>query len=346
MSSKWNKLSEELTKTLSPEEKNFWVILKAKKVAILFLCLSALLFVLGVNIFLSSAETLSTGLSAIPQLIIFSVPSLNLQQYYSVIFLALNLPLIFIFWNKVKRSFFVLTLFWLVFQLIWGFIIGTPVINQFLIDHTVKAMAPEYIANNKVDTWAILVFSFVGGLLTGLGVALAWKFGASSGGTDIVAYYYSTKKKINVSIPMTISALSISFISIIILSAISYNNPAIENKEIFGITSLGTVLYVLISSFLVKTIYPKYSKIIISIHSKKHEEILKMLRDINYWHGYTIIEMKSGYTGEKTFKIESVILLLELNRIKNLLVEVDPNVWISARPIKKIIGSFNSSKVD
>ncbi|WP_083748439.1 YitT family protein [[Mycoplasma] mobile] len=341
-----------IKKRLSSDEKNIWVIIKNKKFSIFMLLISSLIFVLGVNLFLTTAGTISTGLSAIPLLIIFSFPSVDLGQYFALILFGLNIPLIIIFWKKIKRSFFVLTIIWSLFQIVWNFILAIPVINNFLIDNTVGKMAPNFIASadKTQDTWAVLVFAFVGALLIGFSIAIAWRNGASSGGTDIIAYYFSTKRKISASTPLLIISLSISFISIIILVILSVANPdpnpnAVK-RDFFGIRTLGTILYIIVSSSLLGALYPKYSKIQLTIHSEKYEDILQLFKKINYWHGYTISDIEGGYTNKKGKKIETVILLLEVNRIKNLIQEVDPKVWISIKKVKDSVGTFNSSEVE
>ncbi|TNK92001.1 YitT family protein, partial [Mycoplasmopsis pullorum] len=67
---------------------------------------------------------------------------------------------------------------------------------------------------------------------------------------------------------------------------------------------------------------------------------------INYWHGYQVTTLKSGYTGKDVYKVETVMLLLETKNIIEDLKKVDSTLFISITPVERVIGNFNTQYVD
>ncbi len=84
----------------------------------------------------------------------------------------------------------------------------------------------------------------------------------------------------------------------------------------------------------------------VTIDSKKHKEIIDNFKEINYWHGFKILESVSGYTEETIYSIQTVMLLLEYKDMKNRIIKIDPNAWITRTPINDLTGNFDYSRID
>ncbi|UVD81757.1 YitT family protein [Mycoplasma iguanae] len=311
---------------------------------LLMMIISSLIFSLGINIFVIRSQTIPTGLTAIPIVLSYIWPSI--QNYFSLIYLAVNLPLIIIFFNKVKKSFIYLTLFWMICQIGWEQIINIKVINNFLIHHT--TIVPGWTAQSSNNLWLVIVYTLIGVLLATIAIGLSWKFGGSSGGTDIISYYYSTRKQKAIGKFMLTISLSIAFCSLLLLFILGKTGLAQHSSinELFGIRTFATLIWVVTLSTGVNIIYPKYKKVLVTVYTTMHEDIRNHLNEIKYWHSFNIWEGISGYTGRKIQKIETVVLVLEVNFLIKHIKAIDPQSWITVREVSILSGKLDTTKID
>ncbi|WP_051789155.1 YitT family protein [Mycoplasma buteonis] len=208
----------------------------------------------------------------------------------------------------------------------------------------------DYLSNSELQaywyhvgkTWPILLYGSLGAMFIGMGIALSWKAGGSTGGTDIVAYYFSTKSKKSVANILSTIAIFTAIVFLIIYSFIKPN----EHDEIFGMRELSTFAYILVSNLIVNVLYPKYKKMKLTIISQDPQKVIAYFNLINYWHSYRIVRYKSGYTGKYNYKIETVILLLESRNLVDDLKLIDPNIWISQSKVEKVNGKFSTQFVE
>ncbi|MDE6000863.1 MAG: YitT family protein, partial [Clostridia bacterium] len=122
-------------------------------------------------------------------------------------------------------------------------------------------------------------------LLFGVGGAIIFNCGASSGGTDIIALILKKFTKINVGVSLLIVDLVVASASIVTIG-----NVAISLYSFLGLFARTFLLDGIIESFG-KTKY-------ITIITQKPEEISEyILNVIN--HGYTMYDAEGGYTHEK-----------------------------------------------
>ncbi|MFV8413947.1 YitT family protein [Mycoplasma sp. Z355B] len=366
---------------------------------------AAFVFNFGIHIFLAKSDTIPSGITGIPTILQYLFPFL--RSYFALIYFACNLPLFLIFWRKVKRSFLVYTLIFMLFLQVTNFIFTQHEVHVFLFEKinfvhndfndykliynpdlsefrviengdkydTVKwAAAPlnqvfDYLENRKEftsaipmdaiktltleqtnqlvwyadgQTWPILLYGCIGAAFIGVGIALSWKAGGSTGGTDIVAYFFSTKYKKSVG---GILATVAFFTACTFLVIYGFVRPNV-NGEIFGMRELSTFAYLLVTNFVVSILYPKYKKVKLTIISTQPEKVIAYFKLINYWHSYRLVRFKSGYTGKYSYKIETVALLLETKNIIDDLKLVDPNIWISTLSVRSVNGSFNTAFVE
>lgn len=309
---------------------------------IIMILISSFLYSFGTIIFLVQANTIPSGVSSISQTLLYFFG--EIKPYVTLMYFALNIPLILIFWNKVKKTFIFWSLIFMLLNSFWGFILGEygkPINDLFLV---MKDWSIEGYINSKPEdnysTWPIFVYTSLAISINSIAASIAWKCGASTGGTDIIAFYFSTKKKKNVGRFLSIIAIIISFLSIATL----YFGGKYDS--FFGIRSICSIFYILTTSFIINLLYPKYKKIVVRIDSKKYDEIINYLKETKYCHGFKISESISGYTGNVNYTIETVMLFLEYKEIKNNIMKIDPNIWITKSVIHDQSGNFDYSKLE
>ncbi|WKX02711.1 YitT family protein [Candidatus Mycoplasma mahonii] len=298
----------------------------------LMIIFASVLYTTGINAFIQTAGTFSLGVGSIAGLITYSYK--ELLSYFSLFYLLLNLPLIIFFWNKVKKIFMYKTLVFLLsqatFSLIFIFSDLLSWFNDVIDRHDIQK-----------DGWPIIVLPIFGGIICGSAIAISYMFGGSSGGTDIIVFYLSTKKKIAIGKLALIVSMTILLFSFSI-SMLLYS----DKRNNWYLTLLGTLISTIIASLIIDMLYPKYSKVQLEIHSKMTEEVKSYLSNINNPHSYYSFMVTSGYTKRKREVIQTSILLLEAKRMIKDLKKIDPKVWVSVTKVNTIIGNFNTITVD
>ncbi|MGL5520362.1 MAG: YitT family protein [Metamycoplasmataceae bacterium] len=309
----------------------------------LVLIFSSLFYSFGISFLLQNSKSLPTGLIAIPQTL--SIFFDELKPYVQLIFLVLNIPLFVGFYKKIKWKFIQRTIFFLLFNALFGLVFTLiPAVSSFFneffkIDQTMGANGLIPIK----DSWQGAIYCFVAILICGTSAAFAWKEGGSTGGTDIISYYFSIKYKKGVGLYLTITSFLISTISMVILA----NVIAGSNNEDFSFVQIvNSYAYVFLVPAIINFIYPKYKKVRVRINSEKIEEIIISFQKTKFHYPYHIIKYESGFKGTKHKAIETVILLIELKSFQEKIRNIDPNAWVSSIYVNSIKGNFDYSSVD
>ncbi len=388
------------------DKTTFWDFLKTNKKKVLLSVLASFFFAFGSTSLLTKAATIQTGLSSISMTISLILPIT--KPYLNFIYLLLNVPLITIFWKKVKKQYIYSTLIFLLTNAIFGFFIGfdfgtlingkevslDSLITQNILifcpstdyyeslyaqehglknimavnlrDYTVWLEQKMGTANNDsiVETikngktlgvqkgWPIFVYTLSAVGLLGAAGAISWKCGGSTGGSDIIAYYYSTKKRKSIgSLTMILGSIIVSVSLIVIWSLSQFGSYDIKRningfESLLGLQTLSTSMYIVLYGKIVNAIYPKYEKQIIKIDTVNLELITNFLKQIHYNHPYKIHTLTSGKTGQTIYSIETVVLLLEAEDLIKKIKTIDPTAWVSKVDVKKIYGRFDYSSVE
>ncbi|MCK5945907.1 MAG: YitT family protein [Mycoplasmataceae bacterium] len=313
---------------------------KSKTHSWIMIFVAAILYTIGIQMFVQVAGTFSVGLGAFAQL--FTMLIKGLENYFSIIYLIINIPILAFFWKNLKKQFRIKTTVFLLVQASLGALFLIPEVKETIIGAikftSPNTTDPEVIRN---EVWPIFVLALLGGLFVGTSTAIAWKRGGSTAGSDIIVYYFSTKKKQPVGTMMLIISLGIMVFSFIVGLIFSQ-----EHRNHWLMVLASTSAYIFVTSTIVNRIYPKYSKVKMEIHSSKSKEIIKYLDSDKYNHSFQWSKRVSGYTKKPKDVISTVMLLLEVKDIIKDLKQIDPNVWIMETKIKRVVGQFNTSKVD
>lgn len=169
-----------------------------------------------------------------------------------------------------------------------------------------------YSLSNQIDD--TLLATIIGAILTGFGMGICYREGASTGGMDVVSLLL--KKYLNIKV--SISTLAIDSIIISLgLFAISFESA------MYGI------LCVALTSLVIEKITISGTRSYMAhIVSDKSEEINEYLTKV-LSRGTTLIEAKGGLTGNKKTMIEIVFNEKEYYDIKKNIYEIDNKAFIS-----------------
>lgn len=161
-------------------------------------------------------------------------------------------------------------------------------------------------------------------LLFGVGGALIFNCGASSGGTDIVALILKKYTKMNVGMALMVIDLLVICVSI----------TAFKSVEIALYSFLGLFARTFLLDGVIENIgKTKYITIITSNPDEIGKYILEVID-----HSFTKYEAEGGYTGEKKYVLITVCRRSEALKIKTKVKAFDPSSFVIVTDAKEIMG--------
>ncbi|WP_370876083.1 YitT family protein [Evansella vedderi] len=257
---------------------------------------SAVLLALCLNLFLIPANVFASGFTGVAQ--IFS----ELMGLTPGIWLfLLNVPVAILGWMKVGKSF-----------TLYSFI-NVAFTTLFLEIIPVMDISGDIMLN-----------AVFGGVLGGLGAGIILKYGASSGGVDILALLFARKSDRPIGIYFfTLNAI------IVLTSGIMFGMEK----------ALYTLLQLYVASRLIDTIHTRHVKLTAFIVTSKADE-LKQAFFQQITRGVTRIPAKGGFTKEDKEILMIVITRYELYQLQHIINEVDPKAFTNIVQTTGIFGMF------
>ncbi|MFH7818323.1 YitT family protein [Neobacillus thermocopriae] len=276
----------------------FWLQTKKFFVVILGAFLSAL----GMNIFLIPANVYSSGFTGIAQLL-----SKVLTDYtpfhlsVGILLLLLNIPVAILGWIKVGKSF-----------TIYSFL--SVALSSFFLE-----LIPIIHVSND-----ILLNSVFGGVIIAVGVGLTLKWGASTGGLDIIAMVLSRLKD------KPIGPYMFILNGIIVVTA----------GFLYGWEkALYTLVFLYTSTRVIDTIHTRHHKLTAFIITKKADEMKNAIHS-KLVRGITMIPAKGAFSNETRDMLMIVITRYELFDLERIIHEVDPNAFTNIIQTTGVYGFF------
>lgn len=304
---------------------------------ILFVVVGNIILAFAASIFLIPANIVTGGTSGIA-LVIMKIVSLitgnPVATSYGIIDINFIITLLTIF-------FFILGLFIVGFSFSLKTLISTIVYPIFVyIFDLIRNIQPgqnwlrleNYVRNgnftdylNTPNVVAIYILAGIfGGALMGLGVALSFKGGGSTGGTDciIIALDKHTRFKAN-----TISVLIDSIIIII--------GMIVNQNLLLGLIG---ILSAVITAFMIGKVFVGSSSILhADINSIRWKEISDAINH-EMERGTTIYEAKGGYTGLER-KVVSVYFSKDEYRVfMRILDNIDKSAFVTISTVSEVQG--------
>src|SRR5690625_1412582 len=146
-------------------------LIEAKRIAVVIL--GSFLLAISLNFFLIGANVYASGFSGVAQLLSsVSKDFLSLDISTGIILFVLNVPVLIIGWFKIGRGFTIYSILSVIFA-------------TFFLEILPIITVSEDIILNAV----------VGGVISGVAVGVSLKYGASTGGMDIVEAPYLRDRK-------------------------------------------------------------------------------------------------------------------------------------------------------
>ena len=256
------------------------------------------IFGAGIDAFVLPHKLVSTGISGVG-LILYYVTGLSVGSWNMI----LNIP---IFWAAWK---------WLGTRVVVKTLYGTLMLS-WMIDLF-------YFLQYDMIIKDPLLSSMMAGITTGVGLGIVYRVGGNTGGLDPIAlivrkYYGLQMGSIN-------SAINCA----ILLAAVG-----VVGLEAVAVTLISVYVYTIITN-----------KVVIGFNQRKVAFIITYRTDdvceciINkVGRGATIIEGVGAYTRTPKNIVMVAVNLLQVNKLKEVIEEADPNVFILITDAQEVIG--------
>ena len=220
---------------------------------------------------------------------------------FGAFLILINLPFLYLGYKHIGKAFAIATTFAVISLSFWSsvFLPVLPVTNDYFL---------------------AAVF---GGIITGTGVGLIIRNGGSLDGTEIVAILTDKKTVFSV-------GEIVMFINLFILSSASL---------VFG---WDKAMYSLVAYFVIakmidvvlKGLEETYSVMIVT---SQHTDILNRLM-LEMDKGATVLHGEGGYTKEKRKILYCVVTRLEIDKLKNMVLDIDEGAFVTINPVSDIVG--------
>ncbi|MCX7904565.1 MAG: YitT family protein [Caloramator sp.] len=256
---------------------------------IIKIILGSLVYATAINVFIAPHKLLSGGIAGI-SLILQYVTSISAGYWIFII----NLPLFLIGYKLINKEFIFLSF------------IGMVSMSLFLI------LTKNILQYIKVDD--LVISTLFGAVISGVGMGIIFKEGASQGGTDIIAFIIKKKKGIKLS--------KLYFIL----------NTSIILSEVF-IADLKLTLYTVLSMYIKSIVIDKIvnnsnKKKVLMIVTSKEKEISRCI--LEYTGNENIILY--GEREEPSLRRNVIYCTVdeeELNKLKGQIANIDVKAQMS-----------------
>ncbi len=266
-----------------------------------------LFIAVALAVFAKNAEFATGGISGVALIVnyLFKTPM-------GIFTLALNIPIIILSYKSLGKNFFLRSL-------------KTMIIGSIILD-LVTYYVPVYTGDK-------LLASIFTGLLSGIGYALVYLQGSSTGGSDFIILLLR-KKYPHLSIGTITQVIDGS---VVLLGVLVYKN-------------IDTILYGLISMLLCTVVVDKImlgastNKLIFVI--SKHVAALSEAISATIGRGSTFLDGTRSYSKEKTQVLMCACSLHQAAAIKNIVYEMDEHAFMIVMDSSEIHGKGFLEKLD
>ncbi|MBQ6517566.1 MAG: YitT family protein [Anaerolineaceae bacterium] len=273
----------------------------------LYIILGCIVQAIGMVVFMVPAKLVSGGISGLAQVINYLT-----GWPIGVMTLLGNIPMLIIGWRYLGRLKFAVRTLTAVFL----FSVFTDVIYYIIPDPTL--------------TGDLFLNTIFGAVIMGVGFGLVYLGGGTSGGTDIIGRILNQRLGLSLSysylvcdtLPIILGAIFFGWeLALYALIAVYISGKAAE------VISEGN------SSF-------RQAYIISDAHAEIAKQIMTQME-----HGVTILHGAGGYSGREKEILYCVIYRGEVNTLKKLVAEADPDAFMIVGQANEVLGEgFQQNK--
>lgn len=264
--------------------------------------LGSAIFALGFDLFLEPSGINSGGVSGIAMLLVYGLKPKFLTV--GILSAMMNIPLFFCGYKKIGKGFF--------FGSLFGMVSSSVFFDLFAKILPIPQTEP-------------LLASLFGGAAVGLGLALVFLGGASTGGIDIVARLIKLRFR---NIPIGKIILCFDLCTAVVTGFV-YGQ--------FSNTLYSALTLYLSSVVLDRVVYSMdYAKVALII-SDDYDRIAREI-DAKLDRGVTLLQGQGQYKRSDKYILLSAVRRGQLAELKSLVYEIDPNAFVILQDAHQVLG--------
>lgn len=228
-----------------------------------------------------------------------------------LIVLIINILLLMLSLILLGKSFFLKTIYGSVMFPVYAWLV------ELAMHHL-----PEMVSLSKENDYFLIIT--ISAVLMGVGLGLAMKYGASTGGVDIIQFALLKYLKI----PLSLSIIIIDGI-VILYGAIEFQSLA---------TALYGLVFMFISGYFIDNIiFGGFNVRSAHIITSKPEEIKKRIFEV-LGRGVTEVYARGGYSGHDKIMLICVLTTREYYQLRSLVQEIDDRAFIYVNKAAEVRG--------
>lgn len=267
-----------------------------KSASWLMIAFGGLVYSLGLNAFLVANHLAEGGFVGISLLLLY-----KLGLPVGLTFLILNIPLLILSWKMFGRLFVLQTT------------VGVLSVSLFT----------ELTTHVKVVTHDPLLAALYAGVVTGAGLGIIFRTGATTGGADIIARLFRHYK--GVAMGRTLFSIDIVVVALVLF---------IIGHQV----AMYSLVALFVSSRVIDFVIEGASRgKALTIISEEFERIIEAIHD-QLGRGTTLLQARGGYTGNDRPVIYCVVSREEVVRVQRIVHDTDARAFVIVADVHEVLG--------
>lgn len=302
-------------------KKTVWTVVREY----LLITLGLVAYALGWTVFLLPNNLVGGGVSG----------------FAAILFYATSIPM--------GYTYFVVNLILLVIALkILGTGFGGKTVYAIVLTSVLLNVMPDIVPQRFISEFAVsngkLICTFLGGVISGVGIGLSISQGGSTGGTDIIALLWCKFR--NASPGRVILIIDVVIIlSSMLIPSYTETGELVAFPDKLAIMVYG-LIQVTVSGYAID-MYISGSKQSIQafVFTRKYEQMADAIA-YDMKRGVTLIPSKGWFSKEDAYVVMVVIRKVDLNLLLRYVKTIDPDAFLSVSSVMGVYGKgFDAIKV-
>lgn len=263
---------------------------------------SSLIYSISMNAFVEAGNLFPGGFSGISLLISRSAKAFfNVNISFSVLYFSLNILVTILVYKYVGKMFITYSILW------------------FTCTSIFTSILPEFPL-----TQDLLLITIFGGILSGLGMSIALRNNASSGGLDFIAIYASSR--FNVS---TWNYVFMFNSGILVIAGLLFG----WNQALYSI------IFQFCSTQIINELHTRYKLKNLYIITTTPDEVCEAIFR-NTRHGITKLWGEGAYSHQPRCFMFMTINAYQVNEVVESILLADPKAFINVANSDRIVGNY------
>ena len=270
--------------------------------------LGTLIYAVGMNLFVVPAALYSGGVMGFSQIIrTILTRELGLTSRVDIaatLYYLFNVPILILSWRKLDKSFVLKT----------------------LLTVSVMTVAMTLIPVTPVLSSDTITSCLVGGVISGCGVGLVLRSGATLGGFDLVSLMIIRKRH-----QYSVGRLGL-YVNVVVygLCMLLLNVP----------TAIYSLVYSFICTTTIDRVHLQNKDAEVTVFTKRPAEDMEQAILSGLHRGVTMMRGTGAYTGEDVSVLIITLSEYELPELRQLVARFDPHAFVVVTPRVKVFGNY------